>query len=178
MTQLMYLNKVDEYNDINLLINCPLSGVEPGGAEAVLNLYQCMKMIAPRIRTFALGACYDWSALILAAGEKGQRFAMQHTSIEIRNSTFIQPEVCHQKWIHNSNLFIIVWPKKNKLNSSSGIAMVWYPIHDGYLLIRCQVIATNISIGVSSTMDLFAMFWSGDWLNDNSVRTSGISNSC
>ncbi|KAG2495198.1 hypothetical protein HYH03_006804 [Edaphochlamys debaryana] len=73
---LLALEQVDETEDIRLYINSP--GGQP---YSVLGIVDAMQAIKPDVQTVALGACYSYSSLMLAAGTKGKRFAMKNTRI-------------------------------------------------------------------------------------------------
>lgn len=73
---LLALEAMDEEAPIRLYIN------SPGGTPyAVIGVVDAMRQVKCPIQTVALGACYSYSSLILAAGEKGQRFSMKNTRI-------------------------------------------------------------------------------------------------
>lgn len=73
---LMALEAVDETEDIRLYINSP--GGQP---YSVLGVVDAVQSIKPDVQTVALGACYSYSSLLLAAGTKGKRYAMKNTRI-------------------------------------------------------------------------------------------------
>eukprot|EP00882_Tetradesmus_deserticola_P003732 GHRQ01003947.1.p1 GENE.GHRQ01003947.1~~GHRQ01003947.1.p1 ORF type:complete len:295 (+),score=107.44 GHRQ01003947.1:142-1026(+) len=73
---LLALEAMDESAPIRLYIN------SPGGTPySVIGVVDAMRQVKCPIQTVALGACYSYSSLILAAGEKGQRFSMKNTRI-------------------------------------------------------------------------------------------------
>ncbi|KAF6252829.1 Clp protease-domain-containing protein [Scenedesmus sp. NREL 46B-D3] len=73
---LLALEAMDEEAPIRLYIN------SPGGTPySVIGVVDAMRQVKCPIQTVALGACYSYSSLILAAGEKGQRFSMKNTRI-------------------------------------------------------------------------------------------------
>ncbi|MBN2619578.1 ATP-dependent Clp endopeptidase proteolytic subunit ClpP [candidate division WOR-3 bacterium] len=82
MAQLLFLEAEDSAKDINLYINSP-GGVVSSG----LAIYDTMQFIAPPVSTICIGMAASMAALLLAAGEKGKRFALPHTRIMIH-----QPE--------------------------------------------------------------------------------------
>jgi ATP-dependent Clp protease, protease subunit len=54
-----------------------------GAATGLANIYDVMQMISAPIRTVCLGKCYSAAAILLAAGTKGQRYALKNSSIMI-----------------------------------------------------------------------------------------------
>lgn len=73
---LLALEALDEKEDIRVYINSP--GGQPYSIIGVLDAIQSIK---PDVQTVALGACYSYASLILAAGTKGKRYAMKNTRI-------------------------------------------------------------------------------------------------
>jgi ATP-dependent Clp protease protease subunit len=82
MAQLLFLEAEDSAKDINLYINSP-GGVVSSG----LAIYDTMQFITPPVSTICIGMAASMAALLLAAGEKGKRYALPHTRIMIH-----QPE--------------------------------------------------------------------------------------
>jgi ATP-dependent Clp protease protease subunit len=82
MAQLLFLEAEDSAKDINLYINSP-GGVVSSG----LAIYDTMQFIAPPVSTICIGMAASMAALLLAAGEKGKRYALPHARIMIH-----QPE--------------------------------------------------------------------------------------
>ncbi|KAF8056144.1 clpP [Scenedesmus sp. PABB004] len=73
---LLALEAMDEEAEIRMYIN------SPGGTPySVLGVVDAMQAVKPPIQTVALGACYSYSSLLLAAGTKGRRFSMKNTRI-------------------------------------------------------------------------------------------------
>lgn len=54
-----------------------------GDASALINIYDVMQMIKAPIKTICLGKCYSAGAVILAAGTKGERYALRNSQIMI-----------------------------------------------------------------------------------------------
>lgn len=73
---LLALEAMDEEEDIRLYINS--SGGQP---YSIVGIVDTIQQIKPQVQTLALGACYSYSSLILAAGAKGKRAAMKNTRI-------------------------------------------------------------------------------------------------
>lgn len=82
MAQLLFLEAEDAKKDINLYINSP-GGIVSSG----LAIYDTMQFIAPSMSTICIGMAASMAALLLAAGEKGKRYALPHARVMIH-----QPE--------------------------------------------------------------------------------------
>lgn len=78
IAQLLFLEAEDPDKDINLYINSP-GGVVSSG----LAIYDTMQYIKPRVSTICIGQAASMGAVLLAAGEKGKRFALPHTRVMI-----------------------------------------------------------------------------------------------
>lgn len=78
IAQMLFLEADDPEKDINLYIN------NPGGlVTAGLAIYDTIQYIKSDISTICVGQAASMSALILAAGTKGKRFALPHARIMI-----------------------------------------------------------------------------------------------
>jgi ATP-dependent Clp protease protease subunit len=82
MAQLLFLAAENSAKDINLYINSP-GGVVSSG----LAIYDTMQFISPPVSTICIGMAASMAALLLAAGEKGKRYALPHARVMIH-----QPE--------------------------------------------------------------------------------------
>ncbi len=82
IAQLLFLEADDPTRDISLYINSP-GGVVSSG----LAIYDTMQFVRPPVSTICIGMAASMAALLLAAGEKGKRFALPHARIMIH-----QPE--------------------------------------------------------------------------------------
>jgi ATP-dependent Clp protease protease subunit len=78
VAQLLYLEAEDPEKDIYLYINSP-GGVVSSG----LAIYDTMQYIRPKVSTICVGEAASIAALLLAAGEKGKRFALPRSRIMI-----------------------------------------------------------------------------------------------
>jgi len=78
IAQLLFLESEDPDKDIHLYINSP-GGVVTSG----LAIYDTMQYIRPKISTLCMGQAASIAALLLAAGERGKRFALPHSRILI-----------------------------------------------------------------------------------------------
>ena len=78
VAQLLYLNQEDREAPINMYINSP-----GGQVYAGLAIYDTMQMIANPISTVAVGVTASFGTVLLAAGAKGQRFALPNATIHM-----------------------------------------------------------------------------------------------
>lgn len=78
VAQLLFLNQEDREAPINLYINSP-----GGQVYAGLAIYDAMQMISNPISTVAVGVTASFGTVLLAAGTKGQRYALPHATIHL-----------------------------------------------------------------------------------------------
>ena len=78
IAQLLYLDAEDNTKDINLYINCP-----GGMVTAGLAVYDTMQYVKSPITTICMGMAMSFGAVLLAAGNKGKRYALEHSRIMI-----------------------------------------------------------------------------------------------
>ena len=78
VAQLLYLNQQDPERNISMYINSP-GGVIYSG----LAIYDTMQSISNPISTFAVGVTASMATVLLAAGTKGQRYALPHATIHM-----------------------------------------------------------------------------------------------
>lgn len=78
VAQLLFLESEDPEKDIHLYINSPGGSVYSG-----LAIYDTMIHVKPDVSTFCLGMAASMAAVLLAAGEKGKRFALPHSRVMI-----------------------------------------------------------------------------------------------
>ena len=78
IAQMLYLNHVDPERDIQLYINSP-----GGHVYAGLAIYDTMQMIQAPVSTWAVGITASMATILLAAGEKGKRYALPHSTIHM-----------------------------------------------------------------------------------------------
>ena len=76
--QLLYLDSVDSGKDISIYINSP-GGIVTAG----LAVYDTMQYIKSPITTICMGMAMSFGAVLLAAGSKGKRYALEHSRIMI-----------------------------------------------------------------------------------------------
>ena len=82
MAQLLFLDKSNRTQDINIYINSP-----GGSVTAGLAIYDTMQFVQPDVSTYCLGQAASMGAVLLAGGTKGKRFALPNARVMI-----------HQPW--------------------------------------------------------------------------------
>lgn len=82
IAQLLFLEHDDPEADIHLYINSPGGEVYSG-----LAIYDTMRMVRPDIRTYCVGMAASMSAVLLAAGTPGKRFALPNSRIMIHQGS-------------------------------------------------------------------------------------------
>lgn len=80
--QLLFLEAEDPDKDISLYINSPGGSITSG-----LAIYDTMQYIRPDVSTICIGMAASMGAFLLAAGQKGKRFATPNAEVMI-----------HQPW--------------------------------------------------------------------------------
>lgn len=78
VAQLLYLSHEDNEKMIQMYINSPGGQIYSG-----LAIYDTMKMIPNKISTVAVGVTASFGTVLLAAGSKGQRYALPHATIHM-----------------------------------------------------------------------------------------------
>ncbi|MEG1132340.1 MAG: ATP-dependent Clp endopeptidase proteolytic subunit ClpP [Romboutsia sp.] len=78
VAQLLFLEAEDPDKDIHLYINSPGGSITAGMA-----IYDTMQYIKPDVSTICIGMAASMGAFLLAAGEKGKRFALPNSEIMI-----------------------------------------------------------------------------------------------
>ncbi len=86
VSQLLWLNKQSETKPISLYINCL-----GGDQTAMCAIYDIMQYIEAPVHTFVLGMGYSAAAVLLAAGDKGNRYSLPNSEIMI-----------HEPWVGNT----------------------------------------------------------------------------
>lgn len=76
IAQLLFLDAEDSKKDINLYVNSP-GGIVTSG----LAIYDTMRYIKSKVVTICVGMAASISAVLLAAGEKGKRYALPNSRI-------------------------------------------------------------------------------------------------
>ena len=78
IAQMLYRESEDPDKEIFFYLNTPGGHVSSGMA-----IYDTMQYIKPAVNTVCMGQAASMGALLLAAGEKGKRFALPHSRILI-----------------------------------------------------------------------------------------------
>ena len=78
IAQMLFLESEDPEKDINIYINSP-----GGSVTAGLAIYDTMQYVKPEISTLCMGQAASMGAVLLAAGNKGKRFALPHSRVMI-----------------------------------------------------------------------------------------------
>lgn len=78
VAQLLFLAAEDADKDISLYINSPGGSITAGMA-----IFDTMQYIKPKVNTICIGLAASMGAFLLAAGEKGKRFALPNAEIMI-----------------------------------------------------------------------------------------------
>ncbi len=78
IAQLLFLESQDAEKEIKIYINSP-----GGSVSAGLAIYDTMQYIKPSVATICVGMAASMGAVLLAAGEKGKRFALPNSEIMI-----------------------------------------------------------------------------------------------
>ncbi|NUP97677.1 MAG: ATP-dependent Clp protease proteolytic subunit [Planctomycetaceae bacterium] len=82
MAQLLFLDKTNKSQDINIYINSP-----GGSVTAGLAIYDTMQFVTPDVATYCLGQAASMGAVLLAGGAKNKRYALPNSRVMI-----------HQPW--------------------------------------------------------------------------------
>ncbi|WP_042462907.1 ATP-dependent Clp endopeptidase proteolytic subunit ClpP [Neobacillus dielmonensis] len=78
VAQLLFLEAENPEKDITLYINSPGGSITAGMA-----IYDTMQYIKPNVSTVCLGMAASMGAFLLAAGEKGKRYALPNAEVMI-----------------------------------------------------------------------------------------------
>jgi len=78
MAQLLHLESEDPDRDISMYINSP-----GGSFTALTAIYDTMQFVKPQIQTICMGQAASAAAVLLAAGAKGKRLALEHARVLI-----------------------------------------------------------------------------------------------
>ncbi len=82
MAQLLFLDRSNRSQDINIYINSP-----GGSVTAGLAIYDTMQFVKPEVATYCLGQAASMGAVLLAGGAENKRFSLPNSRIMI-----------HQPW--------------------------------------------------------------------------------
>jgi ATP-dependent Clp protease protease subunit len=78
VAQLLFLESENPDKDISFYINSP-----GGSVSAGMSIFDTMNFIKPNVSTLCMGMAASMGAFLLAAGEKGKRFALPNSKIMI-----------------------------------------------------------------------------------------------
>jgi len=78
VAQMLFLESENPDKDIHFYINSPGGSVSAGMA-----IYDTMQFIKPHVSTLCTGMAASMAAFLLAAGEKGKRFALPNATVMI-----------------------------------------------------------------------------------------------
>lgn len=78
VAQLLFLSREDPDREIQMYINSPGGVIYAGMA-----IYDTMKMIPNKVSTVAVGMTASFGTVLLAAGTKGQRYALPNATIHM-----------------------------------------------------------------------------------------------
>jgi len=82
VAQLLFLEMENPDLDISVYINSP-----GGSTVAGMAIFDTMRYIKPQIRTVCVGMAASMGAILLMAGEKGKRLALQNSEVMIHQPT-------------------------------------------------------------------------------------------
>jgi ATP-dependent Clp protease, protease subunit len=85
IAQILFLEGEDPDRDISLYINSP-----GGSVTAALAIYDTMQYVMPDINTICLGQAGSTSALLVAAGAAGKRFALPNVRLLLTQPSLAQ----------------------------------------------------------------------------------------
>lgn len=78
VAQLLFLEAENPEKDITLYINSPGGSITAGMA-----IYDTMEYVKPNVQTICIGMAASMGAFLLAAGEKGKRYALPNSEVMI-----------------------------------------------------------------------------------------------
>lgn len=78
VAQLLYLDREDPEREISLYVNSPGGDIYPG-----LAIYDTMQQLHAPLSTIAVGWTASMGTVLLAAGNKGRRYALPHATIHM-----------------------------------------------------------------------------------------------
>ena len=78
IAQLLYLQALDPAKEITIYINS-----YGGSVSAGLAIYDTIKMLSCDVKTICVGMAASMGAVLLAAGTRGKRFALENSQVMI-----------------------------------------------------------------------------------------------
>ena len=85
-SMLLYFDNQDHEAEIDIYIH-----TNGGATTGMANIYDVMQMVRAPIKTILIGKAYSAGAWILAAGNKGKRYALKSSKVMIHGSQFVFP---------------------------------------------------------------------------------------
>ena len=76
IAQLLFLQKENKTQDINLYVNSP-----GGSVSAGLAIYDTMQFVQPDVATYCIGQAASIAALLLCAGTHGKRYTLPNSRV-------------------------------------------------------------------------------------------------
>jgi len=80
--KMLYLDNLKRKSEISLYVNSP-----GGSVDDTMAIYDTMRFLGSPVSTYCIGRAQSGGAVILAAGEKGKRYALPHAKVML-----------HQPW--------------------------------------------------------------------------------
>ena len=81
IAQLLYLDREDPDKDIQMYIH------SPGGViYAGLAIYDTMQLVHAEVSTICVGVCASMATVLLAAGQKGKRYALPNATVHMHQA--------------------------------------------------------------------------------------------
>ena len=81
VAQLLYLDSEDPDRDILMYVNSPGGDIYSG-----LAIYDTMQLIRPDISTICVGMAASMATVLLCAGAKGKRYALQNSTVHMHQA--------------------------------------------------------------------------------------------
>lgn len=112
IAQLLFLEAEDPDRDIAFYINCP-----GGLVTAGLAIYDTMQYVKPSVSTICIGQASSMGALLLAAGAKGKRVALPHSTVMIHQpmggatGQASDIEIRAREILRKKDLMVDIWAK-------------------------------------------------------------------
>lgn len=78
IAQLLFLEKENSTKDITIYVNSP-----GGSVTSTLAMYDTIQYVKPDVSTVCVGLAASGGAIMLMAGTKGKRFALEHSEVMI-----------------------------------------------------------------------------------------------
>src|SRR5699024_8951811 len=99
VAQLLFLEAEDSTKDISIYINSPGGSITAGMA-----IYDTMNFINADVSTIATGMAASMGAFLLAAGEKGKRYALLNSEVMIHQPLGVTQDQADENEIHANRI--------------------------------------------------------------------------